>query len=87
MGLTWVRAAAETAEGGGVPTCMYLLGAMGTALVVVTTALVKAVSVAWNERNARIADREAAIAKLEEVREARDTTRAMRDRERNGSAQ
>lgn len=44
----------EAAQDGGVPDCMYLLGAMGTALVVVTGALVKAVTVAWKERELRV---------------------------------
>jgi hypothetical protein len=77
---------AEAAGEGGVPTCMYLLGAMGTALVVVTTALVKAVTIAWKERDLRVAYSESVVAKLEKEREARDVTRAMRDHDKKGGA-
>lgn len=74
-----VQAVIEVAPDAGVPTCMYLLGAMGFALATVTTGLVMAVKAAWKERDARIADREALITKLDEEREARSRTRAMRD--------
>jgi hypothetical protein len=69
---------AEVVEG-AVPSCMYLLGAMGTALLAVVGALVKVASMLLSEKMARITDKEAIIEKLEEAREARDTLRRRRE--------
>ena len=69
MGL--IRVAAEAAEG-GVPSCMYLLGAMGTALALVTGALVKVSSMLLAEKVARLSDKEAIIGRLEEARETKN---------------
>ena len=68
----------EAAEG-AVPSCMYLLGAMGTALLAVVGALVKVASMLLAEKMARISDKEAIIEKLEEARETRDTLRRRRE--------
>ena len=75
-----VRAVIDAGADGGMPTCTYLLSAMGFALVSVTTGLVIAVKVAWSERMARITDREAIRDKVDDERTARDATRAMRER-------
>lgn len=69
MGL--IRVATEAAEG-GVPSCMYLLGAMGAALLAVTGALVTVAKMLLAEKVARLSDREAIIDKLEEAREAKN---------------
>lgn len=47
----------EMAEGGGVPSCMYLLGVMGVVVLSLAGAVVKLAKMAWEERMGRMTDR------------------------------
>ena len=51
-------------QGGGVPSCMYLLAALGAVVVALAGALVKLAKLAWEERMGRITDRNDYIAQL-----------------------
>ena len=47
----------EMAAGGGMPTCMYLLGVMGAVVLALAAALVKLAKMAWDERMGRMTDK------------------------------